>query len=113
VVRMQVGKVQTGMTRSSSRIQESPLPTENWENVSPKPFGQPSLCSRHFLEFSLALKETSCHSLQQPHRDSIATTRFTPDTHSISAKSILAQDFCNMALILPCPSVPSHIHLHI
>lgn len=77
----------------------------------PKPFGQPSLCDIQFLELNLVLKESSCHGWQQPCRDSIAMTRFTPDTHSISAKSILVQDFCNAAPILPCPSMPSRTHL--
>lgn len=59
---MREGKVQMGVTRSPSRDQESLLPAENWENTSPKTFGQPSLCSRHFLEPNLVLKEISCPS---------------------------------------------------
>lgn len=110
---MKEGKAQLGVTRSPSRDQESPLPAENWEDVSPEPFGQPSLCSRRFLELNLVLKESSCHSSQQPRGDSIAMERFIPDARGASAESILAQDFCDMALILPCPSGPNCTHLHV
>lgn len=102
-----------GVTRTPFRDQKLPLPAENWEDMSPKPFGQPSFCSRHVLDLNLVLKESSCHSSQQPRRDSIAAMRFTPDAHSVSAKSLLVQDFCNVALILPWPRVPDRTHLHI
>lgn len=102
-----------GVTRSPSRDQESPLPAESWEDTSPEPFGQPLLCSRHFWKLNLVLKESSCHSAQQPHGDSITMERFIPDAPSVSAESMLVQVFYNVALILPCPTLPDRTHLHI
>lgn len=108
---MEEGKVQACVTRSPSRDQELPLPDENWEDMSPKPFSQPSLCSRHFLELNLVLKESSCYSSQEPRRGSVQMT-LIPGTHSVNAQTLLVQHFCSLTLILHVPvHLAAHAHL--
>lgn len=87
---MREGKVQMGVTRSPSRDQESLLPAENQENVPPKPFGQPCLYSRHFLEVNLVLKESSCPSWQKPWGGLFPT--YTMSVHRVFVFDFLEWD---------------------